>query len=102
MGLTILEVCALHKLIDVKKPPSDIICQTKYTFKRLRCQFPVFWQTCQLKVIIVVKKVQSCCLTIAADVTPLKGFRADVFCGRDMLNKSSGRYDLLFSISYVI
>ena len=30
MGLTILEVCALHKLIDVKKPPSDIICQTKY------------------------------------------------------------------------
>ena len=30
-----------------------------------------------------------------ADITPLKGFRADVFCPRDMLNDRTGYYSYI-------
>ena len=39
-------------------------------------------------------------LYISGEVTPLKGYRADVFCGRDMFNKSTGiKYTILYGIS---
>ena len=36
-----------------------------------------------------------------ADITPLKGFRADVFCPRDMLNDRTGYYFYIV-LSYLL
>ena len=57
---------------------------------RLKYLFVQLWLTFQLKVSFIKYVYYFEEKLFVAEVTPLKGYRADVFCARDMLNKSTG------------
>ena len=58
---------------------------------RLKYLFVQPWLTFQLKASYQIYIYYFLKQLFVAEVTPLKGYRADVFCARDMLNKSTGQ-----------
>ena len=60
------------------------------------CRLCFGWPTCERLVWILFQDFLILDYKFSAEVTPLKGFRADIFCGRDMTNNSTGKSQFHF------